>query len=271
MPTEKREHNESIFDFWNKLAKLATECKLDNKTATEIVNALIVAVFTIAVGDEEIVITVWEKTMSHDQLSEHIAKLHQTNQNLQKVIPDRPNSKDVKVKQEPIGRIKDRKYDKRREKVEKKEGFKKGVCIRCGDKWTKSHMEKCPAKNKKCNICKKEGYVAKVCKSDQKKTQTTQEEDSSDSQESDSEQSESEDETSSIPENSTSSDSFEEKNEKHRKRTQSENVKRKTRISRLRERGLTESRELIPKLTVVKPKSNDTIELKMSLASNLTN
>ncbi len=58
--TAKRENSESIFDFWNKLTKLATECKLDNKTATAIVNALIVAVFTIAVDDEEIVKTVWE-------------------------------------------------------------------------------------------------------------------------------------------------------------------------------------------------------------------
>ncbi len=52
--TAKRENYESIFDFWNRLAKLATECKLDNKTATEIVNSLIVAVFTIAADDEEI-------------------------------------------------------------------------------------------------------------------------------------------------------------------------------------------------------------------------
>ncbi len=121
--TVKSENSESIFDFSNKLAKLATECKLDNKTATEIVNALIVAVFTVAVDDEEIVKTVWEKTLSHDQLSEHIAKLHQTNRILQKVIPERPNSKEVKVKQEPIGRIKDRKYDKRRDKTDKKEGL----------------------------------------------------------------------------------------------------------------------------------------------------
>ncbi len=126
------------------------------------------------------------------------------------------------VKQEPIGRIKDRKYEKKRERAEKKEAFKKGVCIRCGDKWTKSHMEKCPAKTKKCNICKKEGHIAKVCKSDQKKAQIrrVEEEDSSDSEESDSNQSESEKETSSAPENNTSSDSFEERNEKHRKRAQ---------------------------------------------------
>ena len=54
--TPKRDSGESIFDFWNKLAKLATECKLDNKTATEIVNAINVAVFTIALGRDNTII-----------------------------------------------------------------------------------------------------------------------------------------------------------------------------------------------------------------------
>ncbi len=125
--TARRDNSESIFDFWNRLAKLATECKLDNKTATEIVNAMIVAVFTIAADDEEMVKTIWEKTLSHDQLSEHISKLHQTNRILQKVILDRPNLREVKIKQEPIGRIKDRKYGRKRERKETKDGFKKGT------------------------------------------------------------------------------------------------------------------------------------------------
>ncbi len=108
-------------------------------------------------------------------------------------------------------------------------------------------MEKCPAKNKKCNICKKEGHIAKVCKSDQKKTQIrrVEQEDSSDSEESDSEISESEGERSSPSENNTSLGSFEEKNDQQARKTQCERVKKSSRISRLRERGLTESKELI--------------------------
>ena len=49
------------------------------------------------------------------------------------------------------------------------------------------------------------------------------------------------------------------------KRSKNGIVKKKTRISRLKEKGLTEYRKLIGKLTQVKPKSNDTIELKMKL------
>ncbi len=79
--------------------------------------------------------------MSHNQLSENNAKLHQTNRILPKVIPERSSLEEVKGKQEPIGRFKDRKD----EKTSKKEGFKKGICIRCGDKWTKSHVDKRPA------------------------------------------------------------------------------------------------------------------------------
>ncbi len=106
--------------------KLATKCRLDNKTATEIMNALVVAVFTIALDDEENVKTVWEKTLSHDQLSEDIAKMHPTNRILSKVIPERPNSKEVKVKQEPIARVKDRKSREIGEKV-KQVGKKRGL------------------------------------------------------------------------------------------------------------------------------------------------
>ncbi len=224
--TAKRDSSESIFDFWNKLAKLATECRLDNKTATEIMNALVVAVFTIAVDDEEIVKTVWEKTLTHDQLSEHISKTHRTNRILSKVIPDRPNSREPKVKQEPIGRIKDRKHRESGEKA-KKDGFRKGVSIRCGDKWTKTHMEKCPAKAKRGNICKKEGHIAKMCKSDQKKThiRRVEEDESSDSEEMETEQSDSDSESQTSSEVNTSVDSFDDNQMTYQKTRQGEEEK----------------------------------------------
>ena len=212
---------------------------------------MIVAVFTIAVDDEDIVKTVWEKTLTHDQLSEHIAKSHQTNRILQKVIPDRPNSNDSMIKQEPIGRIKDRKNERKRDKADKREGFKKGVCIRCGDKWTKSHMEKCPAKSKKCNNCKKEGHLAKMCKSEHKKShiRRVEEEESSDSEESETVSQDSEEETSTPSGVNTSSDSFDERSIRQTKKTNAEREKRKSRISRLKEKVRTENRELIGKLT----------------------
>ena len=72
----KREEKESIFDFWNRLTKLSAECKLDSKPSAEIVSALIVAIFTVSVNDEDIVKEVWEKSMKHNELSKHITKLH---------------------------------------------------------------------------------------------------------------------------------------------------------------------------------------------------
>ncbi len=102
-----------------------------------------------------------------------------------------------------------------------------------------------------------------MSKSEQKKTQIwgVEEEDSSDSEESEQESSDPKEEKPSQSENNTSTDSFEERYEKQTKRGKSENVKRKFRISRLTEKGLTEYRELIGKLTEFKRKSNDTIEL----------
>ncbi len=61
----------------------------------------------------------WEKTLKHDELSKHIAKLHQTNQILRQVSVDT-----VQVKQEPIGRLRDR--ERRSDENYPK---KKGICI----------------------------------------------------------------------------------------------------------------------------------------------
>ena len=47
---------------------------------------------------------------------------------------------------------------------------KKGVnCNKCGNhNWTHAHIPDCPAKNKKCNNCKKIGHLAIVCRSKQR-------------------------------------------------------------------------------------------------------
>ena len=99
----KRGEKESVFDFWNRLTRLSTECKLDSKSTAEIISALIVAIFTVSVNDEDIVKEVWEKSLKYDELSKRIAKLHQTNQILHQVSVDT-----VQVKQEPMGRLRDR-------------------------------------------------------------------------------------------------------------------------------------------------------------------
>ncbi len=84
------------------------------------------------------------------------AKLHQTNQ-----IMNQVTSETITIKQEPIGRLRDREQTR-----EDRHQLKpKGTCIRCGESWSKAHMEKCSAKTKTCNICKKEGHLAKACKS----------------------------------------------------------------------------------------------------------
>ena len=57
----KRGENESIFDYWNRLTRLSAECKLDSKSTAEIISALIVAIFTVSVNDEEIVKHVSQK------------------------------------------------------------------------------------------------------------------------------------------------------------------------------------------------------------------
>ena len=67
----KREETETISDYWNKLTRLSTECKLDTKIPAEIVSALIVAIFTVSVNDEEIVKTIWEKSLKHRTVGAH--------------------------------------------------------------------------------------------------------------------------------------------------------------------------------------------------------
>ena len=71
----KREQGESVLDFSNELTRLTTDCKLD----TDVISALIIAVFAVSVEDEEIVKAVEEKLMKHKELSEKIAKFHKTN------------------------------------------------------------------------------------------------------------------------------------------------------------------------------------------------
>ncbi len=91
---------------------MITECKLDDKSSAENISASIVAVFTVSVEDEEIVKAVWEKSMKHQELSNHIAKLHKTSQIMSQVSTEKPA-----IKQEPIGRGKRK---RERDKEEKK-------------------------------------------------------------------------------------------------------------------------------------------------------
>ena len=117
---------------------------MDNKSATETAGALIVAVFTVSVEDEEIVKADWEKSMKHEELSQHIDKLHKTNQIMSQVSVEK-----VAIKPGSIGRLKPKHKE---EKVNKK----KAICIRCLESWSKSHMEKCTAKNITLSFCKKQ-------------------------------------------------------------------------------------------------------------------
>ncbi len=119
----------------------------------------------------------------------------------------------------------------------------------------------------KRNICKKEGHIAKMCKSDQKKTHIRrfEEDESSDSEELETEQSDSDSESQTSSEVNTSVDSFDDNQTTYQKAKRTEKVKKKSQISRVKQQCLTESKQLIGKLTEVKPKSNDTVELKMKL------
>ena len=51
-------------------------------------------------------------------------------------------------------------------------------CWKCGYVFIKGHLDNCPAKNRICNICKKIGHYAKVCRSEmppkRSETQNTQ-------------------------------------------------------------------------------------------------
>ncbi len=73
-----------------------------------------------SVEDEEIVKTVWEESLKHDELSQHIAKLHKTNQ-----ILSQNSLEKLVMKQEPIGRVKTK-------QSKEKHPNKKGTCIRFG-------------------------------------------------------------------------------------------------------------------------------------------
>ncbi len=61
----------------------------------------------------------------------------------------------VVIKQEPIGMVKKKKAHE--------EKTKKKLSIRCGDNYSPEQLDKCPAKSKKCNYCKRTGHIQKVC------------------------------------------------------------------------------------------------------------
>ena len=39
------------------------------------------------------------------------------------------------------------------------------TCMKCGNAFTKGHLNVCPAKEKICNICKYKGHFGRLCKS----------------------------------------------------------------------------------------------------------
>ena len=170
------------------------------------------------------------------------------------------------MKPERIGRIKS--------KHQPEAPKKKVICIRCGETWTKTHMEKCPAKYKICNICKKEDKVCKTSKAKEKAYKKShfrriEAEASEDSKEQDEESSgtfSSQIETDSeidSDEISASDNQAQERKSKHKRGIKCKRAK----IAKITPRSEM-SKQMIGEITGVEPKSNDTVELKMTLTSN---
>ena len=246
----KKENTESMFQFWNRLSGLVAKCNIEALEKTEIENALQVAGFTNGIDDMEMVKLIWEKKMSYAELNKLIKDNQEAKQILQQQQPK------VKVKQAPIGQV--RKSQKHSKKVKK-------TCKRCGEDWTPEYMDVCPAKENKCNYCKKSGHLQKVCKKrkkDEGKQQSKSkirkvDEDNSESSEC---ETESEPESSEEEESSSEDSSDEEQNIKERCARVIFTVKEVKIPMKKNKSGV-----LIANIKEIKPKDGKSIEFEMTV------
>ncbi len=138
-------------------------------------------------------------------------------------------------------------------------------------------MEKRPAKNKVWNICKKEGNIAKVCKSAKAKEKMSKKSHIRTIEEEASEDSEEETDTGSSNSEGSSDETESDENSDETFSANEQIIDRKTKNKRLVKNKRAKiakisekpkramSKQLIGKVTEVRPKSNDRKELKMWL------
>ncbi len=120
--------------FRARVTEVTASCKVEDMSSAEVENSLALAMFTVGVDDPEWVKLLWKEKWSFTDLSRNLKEAQVTKKVLKSVEPS-----SQKVKQEPIG------------KIGKKSNA--GSCIRCGEKPSrKGHLEKCPAKSKKCSL-----------------------------------------------------------------------------------------------------------------------
>ncbi len=109
----KKENSESVMQFWTRLSGMVAKCKLETMQSAEIENALQVAGFTNGVGDTEMVKSIWEKKMTFEELDKLIKDNNEAKQILKQQQPI------VQVKQEPIGEVR-KQEDGKEHKSQKK-------------------------------------------------------------------------------------------------------------------------------------------------------
>ena len=157
----KQDYNETLDEYWKRLVDIERKCGFNNITAEEIITNK----FAAAIKDKR----------AHDKFTKGPLKillvletieLDNYNRKLQrqetKIKKAGEDSKSSSKSSELIGHTNQTR--KRKPQFNEKKKISNHNCRICGKpNWSLEHI--CPARKAQCNICKKMGHFAKVCKS----------------------------------------------------------------------------------------------------------
>ena len=154
----KRETGESAADVWKRILEIEKKCEFENITPAELIASKFMSLIGKTSGDYELKRKIKKSNMSIDAITEAIHEY----------VYEKLNESTDSEEGREIKHIKEKKrYKRPEEQKQSTNKRKRGVnCNKCGSyNWTPTHIPDCPAKNKKCNNCKKVGHFAIVCRS----------------------------------------------------------------------------------------------------------
>ena len=167
--SRKQKKGETVEQFYSILKELAENCDFENRE-----EAIIRDIFITNMLDDDIQRALLRDTVEPERALSIAVNMEMGNQNQQRISSNNgATGSTVKAKQQ-FNRFRGAGVRGNKSSRAVVNRASVGQCRGCGQVWTTTHRQVCPAMGNKCNHCGSQNHFAKVCRRRLNNTRNTQ-------------------------------------------------------------------------------------------------